>query len=529
MSSAGVDATSKGTLPDDSSSTISAAPPSAAATASGKFGVPTTSLALGNMLASSSNTPPAIHMSLEEGSSATSHASSSRLGNPNTALPSTTRQQYQPLSLADVLTRANQDPTRALDEVLAERNKLCLENTKLGTENVRIWNLIRRIKKENEEWKASSSKSALVASHSTPISSTVAQSSTLPPTVTTSNSTGLVQEVYETPSLFRSSNNQAGNSSRGSPLSAPSANAATNYGNGGRQSKSSDQTSLLTMNSFANSPLSTSVSSPPETTQSTHDSLQHDSGATTANDQLSGDPFSLSKASPSTQQSSSLQHLMQSPQQTSIMQQRAAARAQGLAVMTSPRAEGNGSARNSLESHDFEAIDGSSVANSDEDDRSEAASEDANRRQQQSSSMPISTNSGYEETIRRSSKGQTATYTDALGLTTSLSPRLDAKMLPYVNISVVGTNLRSNDRGREDVSFYIAVDLKAPPNYIKSNPSTWRVEKSHSDILALDARLKQKHGKNKTAGKRISSVQLPDRTLFKDHAPSKVDQRKVSR
>lgn len=110
----------------------------------------------------------------------------------------------------------------------------------------------------------------------------------------------------------------------------------------------------------------------------------------------------------------------------------------------------------------------------------------------------------------------------------SLSPRLDATMLAYLNVAVVGTNFRSNDRVKDDISFYVAVELKAPPAGLRWKPASWRIEKLYTAFVALDARLKQKHGKSKSTVKKIANAQLPDRTLFKDHAPSKVDQRKVS-
>ena len=201
--------------------------------------------------------------------------------------------------------------------------------------------------------------------------------------------------------------------------------------------------------------------------------------------------------------------------------------------MTSPTGDDGSSGRNSLASHDFEAIDGSSVANSDEE-------EDGGSHNVTGVTSPAGP-SGKEEYSRdnvragANKRSSSSTY-DQRGLSSdsfvrapsSASPRLDETMLAHVNVAVVGTNLRANERGREDVSFYVSVDLRAPPTGLKSNMTVWRVEKSFSDFVALDGRLKQKHGKSKNAAKRISSVPLPDPSLLKDHAPSKVDQRKVS-
>jgi hypothetical protein len=101
---------------------------------------------------------------------------------------------------------------------------------------------------------------------------------------------------------------------------------------------------------------------------------------------------------------------------------------------------------------------------------------------------------------------------------------LDSRQLSSAAVHVVGSMLRSNERGREVISFFILVALA--PRAAGAPGATWRVEKLYSDVLALDARLKQKHGK--AASKRMAGATLPDKMLFRDHAPSKVDQRKVS-
>ena len=52
----------------------------------------------------------------------------------------------------------------------------------------------------------------------------------------------------------------------------------------------------------------------------------------------------------------------------------------------------------------------------------------------------------------------------------------------------------------------------------------WKVEKMYSDVLSLDQRVRSSVGKG--VGKKIAN--LPEGKLWKDHAPAKVDQRKVS-
>lgn len=84
-----------------------------------------------------------------------------------------------------------------------------------------------------------------------------------------------------------------------------------------------------------------------------------------------------------------------------------------------------------------------------------------------------------------------------------------------------------NERSKEVISFLIDIVVNVPP---EADPeryggtARWRVEKSYSDVLGLDAAIKAKTSKQEIKG--IGS--LPDKSLFKDHAPHKSDQRKAS-
>jgi RalA-binding protein 1 len=96
------------------------------------------------------------------------------------------------------------------------------------------------------------------------------------------------------------------------------------------------------------------------------------------------------------------------------------------------------------------------------------------------------------------------------------SAKLTNDDLPHTVIRVDGSTIRSNDRGKEVLSFLISVSVKGK--------EPWKVEKLYSDVLALDGRIRVGAGKNQ--GKKIAS--LPDNKLFKDNAPAKVDQRKIA-
>jgi RalA-binding protein 1 len=99
--------------------------------------------------------------------------------------------------------------------------------------------------------------------------------------------------------------------------------------------------------------------------------------------------------------------------------------------------------------------------------------------------------------------------------------RLTESDLPRCRVSVVGSNIRANERGKEVLSFVVQVTPSGSPDAADS----WKVEKLYSEVLGLDARIRSRLRRSDL--KKLGS--LPDSKLFKDHAPAKVDQRKVSR
>jgi RalA-binding protein 1 len=88
--------------------------------------------------------------------------------------------------------------------------------------------------------------------------------------------------------------------------------------------------------------------------------------------------------------------------------------------------------------------------------------------------------------------------------------------LPYTRINVTNSSIRPNDRGKDVLSFVVLV---APGN----QKEPYMIEKLYSDVLGLDQRIRSRYGKS--IHKKIPH--LPDGKLWKDHAPSRVDQRKV--
>jgi RalA-binding protein 1 len=88
--------------------------------------------------------------------------------------------------------------------------------------------------------------------------------------------------------------------------------------------------------------------------------------------------------------------------------------------------------------------------------------------------------------------------------------------LPYTRVTVTNSSIRPNDRGKDVLSFVVMVD---PGNQKES----YLIEKLYSDVLGLDQRIRARYGKS--IHKKIPH--LPDGKLWRDHAPSRVDQRKV--
>lgn len=88
--------------------------------------------------------------------------------------------------------------------------------------------------------------------------------------------------------------------------------------------------------------------------------------------------------------------------------------------------------------------------------------------------------------------------------------------LPHTRINVTNSSIRPNDRGKDVLSFVVLV---VPGN----QKEPYMIEKLYSDVLGLDQRIRSRYGKN--IHKKIPH--LPDGKLWKDHAPSRVDQRKV--
>ncbi|CAO1621952.1 unnamed protein product [Parajaminaea phylloscopi] len=536
--------------------------------------------------------PRSNHMALPPPNSALGMASSSSssASSTNVGSAAAANNPQQPLSLADAIARSQGDITRALDDVLAERNRYCLEANKLSNENVRIWNLMGRIRKENEGLKARLLGSTSSAGPATPVQP-ADQLTSQTPLSNNANAAAVANRPKPPPVDVATG--------------APSAAATSNPSSPTRATQAPVQSFASQVRSPLVSP-ALGEASYVSTTATAHFNPSTEPGA--------------SRDVPTEQ--NHRQEVPMSPGAASVIQQRAAARAlQQRQSSTAGHATADTDASrpgtHSVEADDdYSAVDTSSVGGESTEARdtysvdpqvptsppattptkaqfdrprasvsSVASSSHGGNalhrsmgsgdstfgpvaplsprsRKKDLGAMgvigdtwggPTSTGMAHSTSnasmrssksrlepreaavaSREASSGGGLSLAQALaemanseppGGTQVLQPRLDDRLLRYATVKVSGTNIRAGERGKEVVSFFLVVEIadSAPRHGL----SSWRIEKSYVDILALDAKVRHKHGKAAVKQMGISGAQLPDKTLFKDHAPSKVDLRKV--
>lgn len=96
-------------------------------------------------------------------------------------------------------------------------------------------------------------------------------------------------------------------------------------------------------------------------------------------------------------------------------------------------------------------------------------------------------------------------------------------MLPFVSVRVVSSTIRPNERNREIACFTVGISVAPPPGAAEgTRPTGWTVEKKWTEVTALDAAVRSKNGRSQL--RKLGG--LPDKSLFKDHAPNKVEQRR---
>ncbi|KAI8362011.1 hypothetical protein B0O80DRAFT_493043 [Mortierella sp. GBAus27b] len=105
-----------------------------------------------------------------------------------------------------------------------------------------------------------------------------------------------------------------------------------------------------------------------------------------------------------------------------------------------------------------------------------------------------------------------------------------ADNLEFVSVLIVGSNISTTDRGKEQLTFLISIGQEVQgeseemmfPH--REEDELWRVEKQYADFVSLDSKLRMTQSRNIVN----SLPKLPDKNLFSTNAPSKVDARKVA-
>ncbi|KEI41417.1 uncharacterized protein L969DRAFT_70952 [Mixia osmundae IAM 14324] len=98
-------------------------------------------------------------------------------------------------------------------------------------------------------------------------------------------------------------------------------------------------------------------------------------------------------------------------------------------------------------------------------------------------------------------------------------------LLPFTTVAVKRSHVRTGDRGKQVICFIIGVTLDIPSDRDTGGlggTSSWAVEKSYQDLVNLESQLKSKLVRSMV--RRLAP--FPDKALFKDNAPGKIDQRR---
>ncbi|CAO1636896.1 unnamed protein product [Jaminaea pallidilutea] len=506
------------------------------------------------------NAPPSTPRSLapmaplprSTSASSTSQLLSGSPSTPTVPISSTSNNSYQTLSLADAVSRCQGDLTRALDEVLSERNRFCLEAGKLSHENVRIWNLMGKIRKENEALKVklqtaggslrgstqssvdseakvtspspAPSSSAFATSatpkYATPVNAPAATPSAgVPPPasdVVPTTPRGVVADTFgPVSSPGRANQGPVSPRTRTTGEKRPKANLEqprqriSPGGSSGGNIAGDVQRNASNDAAFLEAPKSAAPQALEPPAGAFVPSDRDELGATKSAAAGASIPSSIS----ATQPLSSPNNVTSLPPVSPSRSTSKTARGPSAPIMVS--SPSTNSLRLRLQPRDAVTASPSGTVSRTGDEVSTDSSDDEGR-------IAPQRQRGMSLTQALASLADTTPPISTLPLPRETPPRLDNRTLAQVSLRVTGSNLTSVGS-----TAYLLVEISGDPPKTQGPPPprTWRIEKSHSDVAGLDAKMKHKGGK--TAAKKISSVPLPEKALFKDHAPSKVDLRKA--
>ncbi|KAG1443065.1 hypothetical protein G6F56_010810 [Rhizopus delemar] len=149
-----------------------------------------------------------------------------------------------------------------------------------------------------------------------------------------------------------------------------------------------------------------------------------------------------------------------------------------------------------------------------------------------SKSSSSSVDKRQSSTVRGRSKRESAIYSRSLSQHSTKNKNASSPNLTYheksqdrlnmtnIQLKLVGSTIKSNDKGKEVIAFIISIGSPHQDEFEEK----WRVEKLYSDFLTLDSKLKTQLT-NRSLNAKMGK--LPDKALFSNNAPNKVDQRKV--
>ncbi|RCH83615.1 hypothetical protein CU098_000659 [Rhizopus stolonifer] len=150
-----------------------------------------------------------------------------------------------------------------------------------------------------------------------------------------------------------------------------------------------------------------------------------------------------------------------------------------------------------------------------------------------SKSSSSSVDKRQSSTVRGRSKRESAIYSRSLSQHSTKNKNASSPNLTYheksqdrlnmtnIQLKLVGSTIKSNDKGKEVIAFIISIGSPHQDEFEEK----WRVEKLYSDFLTLDSKLKTQLT-NRSLNAKMGK--LPDKALFSNNAPNKVDQRKIA-
>ncbi|ORZ13471.1 hypothetical protein BCR42DRAFT_418379 [Absidia repens] len=141
-------------------------------------------------------------------------------------------------------------------------------------------------------------------------------------------------------------------------------------------------------------------------------------------------------------------------------------------------------------------------------------------RRQPTTNMTTSLRQQQQQKQKQHSDGGPRDYNMYSPTYTQPSSTMKLNSISDVTVKVIGSLLKSNEKGKDVVSFILSVGKHTDDRF----EELWRVQKLYSDFLDLDLKLKAQLG----GSKMNKMTRLPEKQLFTTRSPNKLDQRRVA-